>query len=296
MPSPLYAKVTTASAVVVTFVFFFVRRSNGLWIEIEKEMLRMQQETLHSKHGYEIPCRNCWNGEDQVLIVCHGFGSSKESPMVQALNEEMPKAGIGVYSFDFPSHGESPVWEAGLRVPFCIDDLAVVEERVHSMAPNAGIVYFASSFGAYIALLYLSRQIGRGKRAVLRSAAVSMPKLVQSWLNEDTERKLDKQGYFVPDYDYVREMRITRDFLQDLEEYDVFARYKTGTVELCMVHGAKDSVAPPQDARAFAQAFQAGLVEFPQGEHSLMGEGELEEVLRIATEFFKKRKDGTCDD
>lgn len=215
--------------------------------------------------------------------------------MVQALNEAMPKAGIGVYSFDFPSHGESPVGAAGLRVPFCIDDLAVVEERVHSMAPKAKIFYFASSFGAYITLLYLSRRTARGKRAVLRSAAVCMPELVQSWLNENSEAKLDKQGYFVPDYDYVREMRITKNFLQDLAEHDVMNRYQAGIAELCMVHGAEDSVAPLQDAKAFAEAFGADLVVFPEGEHSLMGEGELEDVLKRAIAYFNKRKDKDCD-
>ena len=56
----------------------------------------MKKESLKSKHGYAIPCHNCWDGQDKVLIVCHWFGSSKLSPMVQALNQEMPKHGIGV--------------------------------------------------------------------------------------------------------------------------------------------------------------------------------------------------------
>ena len=99
----------------------------------------MKKEFLESKHGYAIPCHNCWDGQDRVLIVCHGFGSSKSSPMVQALNQEMPGHGIGVYSFDFPSHGDSPVWQEGLRVPFCLDDLAAVEDHARDMAPHARV-------------------------------------------------------------------------------------------------------------------------------------------------------------
>ncbi len=215
--------------------------------------------------------------------------------MVQALQETMPKAGIGVYSFDFPAHGESPIGAAGLRVPFCIDDLAVVEERVRSMAPHAEILYFASSFGAYITLLYLSRRTARGRRAVLRSAAVRMPRLVESWLNVENQARLDKQGYFVPAYDYVREMRITKDFLQDLAEYDVFERYQPGTAALCMLHGAEDSVAPFSDAKAFAEAFGADLIVFPKGEHALMGEGELEKGIKTAIAFLNEREDNDCE-
>lgn len=247
----------------------------------------MKQEMLQSRHGYSIPCHNGWEGQDKVLIVCHGFGSSKASPMVQALNQEMPKHGIGVFSFDFPAHGESPVWQEGLRVPFCIDDLAVVEEHVRSLAPHGAIGYFGSSFGAYITLLYLSKYPHTNARAFLRSSAVTMPKLVQTWVDEKAKRDLDRQGYFVPDYDYVREMRITPAFLQDLAEYSVFERYPAGGAELCMIHGAQDSVAPLEDARAFARKVGARLVELPQGEHPLMGPGELEKVLETAVEFFR---------
>ena len=46
----------------------------------------MQREWVVSRHGYRIACRNNWDGQNQVAIVCHGFGSSKNSPMVQALS------------------------------------------------------------------------------------------------------------------------------------------------------------------------------------------------------------------
>lgn len=248
----------------------------------------MKKEFLESKHGYAIPCHNCWDGQDRVLIVCHGFGSSKSSPMVQSLNQEMPRHGIGVYSFDFPSHGDSPVWQEGLRVPFCLDDLAAVEDHIRAMAPNARIGYFGSSFGAYITLLHLSRGKAAGKRAFLRSAAVSMPRLVDTWVDDRARADLDRQGYFVPAYDYVREMRITRDFLGDLEAHDVFARYQAGLAQLFMVHGGRDDVAPTADAVRFARQFGAELLVLPNGEHNLMGEGELEQVLEYAAAFFRE--------
>ena len=248
----------------------------------------MKKEFLESKHGYAIPCHNCWDGQDRVLIVCHGFGSSKSSPMVQALNLEMPRHGMGVYSFDFPSHGDSPVWQEGLRVPFCLDDLAAVEDHIRAVAPNARIGYFGSSFGAYITLLHLSRGKAAGKRAFLRSAAVSMPRLVDTWVDDRARADLDRQGYFVPAYDYVREMRITRDFLGDLEAHDVFARYQTGLAQLFMVHGGRDDVAPTADAVRFARQFGAELLVLPNGEHNLMGEGELEQVLEYAAAFFRE--------
>lgn len=43
--------------------------------------------------GDRIPCHDNWEGQSRVVIVCHGFGSSKESPMVQALHRALPERG-----------------------------------------------------------------------------------------------------------------------------------------------------------------------------------------------------------
>ncbi len=53
-----------------------------------------------------------------------------------------------------------------------------------------------------------------------------------------------------------------------------------------VVHGALDEVVPVKDARRFAETFGAQLRIFPQGEHPLMGNGELEAVLAWAADFF----------
>ena len=246
----------------------------------------MKIEWIPGRNGYDIPARAVWAGEAQAVIVCHGFGSSKASPMVEALMQTLPQYGITVAAFDFPAHGDSPVDGACLRVPYCIDDLETVEEWVRKILPKAKVGYFGSSFGAYITLLRLARDPVEGAKAFLRSAAVTMPKLANNWLDQRAKGSLSEHGYFVPDYDYVREMRILPPFLLDLAEHDVFTRYQKGLAELAMVHGAKDSVAPPEDARRFAVQFGADLLLLPNGEHPLMGEGELEQVLQKTVEFF----------
>ena len=157
------------------------------------------------------------------MIICHGFGSSKASPMVEALMQTLPQHGITAVAFDFPAHGDSPVDGAYLRVPYCIDDLETVEAWVRTILSKASIGYFGSSFGAYITLLRLGRDPVQGAKAFLRSAAVTMP---------------------------------------------------------------KHSVAPPEDAQRFAAQFGADLLLLPNGEHPLMGEGELEQVLQKTMEFF----------
>ena len=244
----------------------------------------MKNVILKSKNGYDIPCHETYGGEDKILIICHGFGSSKASPMVRALERTMPEVGVGVVSFDFPAHGDSPVWD--LHETWCIDDLETVEAYVRGLAPQADICYFASSFGAFTLLNYLSVRPHAGKRAMLRSAAVAMGLLAESWADEKARADMAEKGYFVPDYDYVREMRVTPVFLRELADHDVFQTYRPGETEVFMIHGGRDSVAAPEAAREFARRFGIRLMEIPEGEHDLMGPGQLEQVLAAAKEFF----------
>ena len=252
----------------------------------------MKREWLAGNGGYQIPVCNQIAGEKQVLIVCHGFGSSKDSPMVEALREEMPRHGIGTFSFDFPCHGESPAPAEALRVERCFADLAAVEAQVHRLAPESQVSFFGSSFGAYIVLLYLARREQENGRAFLRSAAVDMYGIFQKWLQETPPVwHLDPGGnaekdYFTLDYVYEREMRISRAVLRELEENPVEPLYPRAGIELCMIHGEADSTASYEAARRFAEHAQAALHTVPGGEHRLMGDGEMEQVLMCAVRFL----------
>ena len=148
----------------------------------------MTQELLSGLNGYDIPCRHTiQGGESMVCLITHGFGSSKDSPTAQLLAGELPRHGIGTLALDLPAHGDSPVDGDALSIRHCLDDLARAEARALELAPGARVVYFSSSFGAYLNLIYLSTRPHRGTRSFLRSAAVEMPLLFHTPTPEQAE-------------------------------------------------------------------------------------------------------------
>ena len=66
------------------------------------------------RDSYDIPYRMEKGSGDKVVIVAHGFASSKESPTVEMLAKELPEKGIGVAALDFPAHRGKP---GGRRIP-----------------------------------------------------------------------------------------------------------------------------------------------------------------------------------
>jgi len=247
----------------------------------------MKKEFIHGGNGYDIPCvNNLIGSENRIVIISHGFGSSKESPTAQAVSAALSERGIGTVSFDFPAHGDSPVDGGMLRIASCLDDLAAVEAHVRELNPEAEIAYFSSSFGAYINLIYLAIRGHAGRKSFLRCAAVDMPGIVRRGMTQEHRAALDAQGFVILDEGYVRPLKLTREFLADLNAHDVFKRCRPGMAELAMVHGAADETAPVGDARRFAKLSGAVLTEIEGADHRFLIPGGMERVLNAAVGFF----------
>jgi uncharacterized protein len=250
----------------------------------------MKKENISGLNGYNISClNNLSGGEKMAVIISHGLGSSKESPTAQAVAAALPEYGIGTYGFDFPAHGDSPVGGEQFRIFNCLNDLAAVEAHVRELRPEAEIAYFSSSFGAYINLIYLAKRPHTGKKSFLRCAAVDMPRLFTNHTTPEQYAQLDARGYIILDFDYVRPLKITREFYDDLAAHDVFKLYRPNMAGLAMIHGDADETAPVADARRFAQQFGAGLTEVKDADHRISIPGGMEQVIAAAVQFFSAK-------
>lgn len=250
----------------------------------------MKKELIAGRNGYDIPCLNNTTGREKLaVIVLHGFGSSKSGSTGKTMAAALLRHGIGTYSFDFPAHGDSPVGGEMLRVGNCLNDLAAVEAHVRGLMPKARIAYFSSSFGAYINLIYLVAREHEGRKSFLRCAAVDMPGLFRRSTTPEQVALLAAQGFFMLDMEgYVRPLKITREFFDDLDAHDVFRLCRPGMAEIAMIHGTADEVASIDGARRFSKQFGAALTEVEGADHSFLITGGTERVVDAAVKFFTR--------
>lgn len=257
----------------------------------------MNSLTIPKANGALIPClEEIPRDPKGVVIVAHGFTSSKESSTGAVLMKTLPPAGIGVIAYDHPGHGDS---EEELRMANCVESLAAIEADLRVRFPQAAIYYFGSSFGAYTTLLYVSTRPHFGRRAVLRSAAVKMPALL---LGDDLSgparfirEELDRDGYTEPDLNLGGIVRIPAGFFEDLRENDVFeicavANAARGTIAgtaFAMAHARGDEVVPFAAAERFSGQFGIPLTVFENEHHTLSDQPETpEKVAALALAFF----------
>ena len=92
----------------------------------------------------------------EVVIMVHGFAGDKESSVICALGEELSNSGIQVVSFDLPCHG-ADVKNEYVNATDCMLALTKVVNYVEEEFDTLKISFFATSFGGYLLLNFLSK-------------------------------------------------------------------------------------------------------------------------------------------
>ena len=245
-------------------------------------------------------------GRSLVVIISHGFASSKNGAMAQLLLQYVLDAGYGCIAYDFPAHGPHKEENGALTIHGCKSNLMLVEEYVRRKVPGAKIGYFGSSFGAYITLLHLldvkkfaaiNAPDPEPTAAFLRSAAVDMPDIMAGYDSPEIRDLMATPGYLLsvggPD-----EVRMTPRFFEELAENDLFAACREadgGSLAEClgtpirMVHATTDEVVDPERARAVAGEVGIPVTWFEGEDHTLSTFPETPgKVCEMAMDFFRE--------
>ncbi len=239
---------------------------------------------------------------EYVCIICHGFGSSKESPTAVSMAERLKKEGISSIRFDFPAHGESECEGEDFLISNCLDDLEEIETIAGKKFPGAKLFYFASSFGAFINLIYLSTRKHRGVKSFLRCAAVDMPGIMHNWIDGEYLEKLKEDGYLMFDEGYARPLKVTEAFYDELDRINLFElrqsdiqsggadseAFPSGGTVIRMIHGTEDETAPYEDAVRFAQTYSIPVISVKGADHRFTTEGAMDIVRDAACEFYRQ--------
>ncbi|MBE6028871.1 MAG: alpha/beta hydrolase [Clostridiales bacterium] len=223
----------------------------------------MEKILLTKANGHQVPCiAEFPEGLEKLVIVVHGYDSSKESANAANLMRQLPGKGFGVLAYDQPHHGTAQAAEEELTVENCLDSLACVEDYLAERFPETELCYFGSSFGAYITCIYLATRPHRGCKAFLRCAAVNFPELA---IDEGAD---------------------------DVELPDLFALYeqaKPEGVAMAFAHGACDSTVKVEAAIAFTDRFGYPLTIFPGEEHTISDFPESPiRVAQLAAELYTR--------
>ncbi|OMO91675.1 hypothetical protein COLO4_18191 [Corchorus olitorius] len=213
-----------------------------------------QRVIIPNKHGEKLVGLLHEHGSKEIVVLCHGFRSSKDYTTMRTLVAAFEKEGISVFRFDFAGNGESEgSFQYGNYYREADDLHAVIQ---HLSGENRVVIaILGHSKGGNVVLLYASKYQDI-PMVVNVSGRYDLKRGIAERLGEDFMEKIKKDGYIdVKNKQGDVEYRVTEESLMD--------RLGTDMHEACLkidkdcrlltVHGSADVIVPVEDASSFAK-------------------------------------------
>lgn len=215
----------------------------------------------------------------QVVIGIHGFFGDKESSVLVKLGESLINNDAALITFDLPCHGHNDTSRI-LKLSECVAAIKNIFDWTHENFPNTPLSIFATSFGGYLTLLYLSQNKETLNKIILRAPAINMSQVLedvllpfQSLSAEDlkTPINIGKEQTLWVNYDFIEELRVNN--LQNSNTTNNF---------LYILQGKKDDIVNPEDNENFFNKHYENkhkIIYFENADHRFKKPGELEKII-----------------
>lgn len=227
-----------------------------------------EKRTFKNSRGLKLSA--IYEGKNKnapVVVICHGYGSSKDSESNIHLAQELVKMGQSAYRFDFTGSGQSQGKLDQCTPLQGLDDLK-------SAVKDLGKEKFAlqgTSFGGYVALMYA---IQNPVLALGLKAPVSDYKSVEAKKSKDNLSFTDKKK---------------NSFIKELKDINIYQLAKKITAPTLVVHGSADEIVPFSQSERLLKSLagEKRLVVLPNARHRMRGT-DMEQAHNLLSNFFKQ--------
>ncbi|MBR1420442.1 MAG: alpha/beta fold hydrolase [Selenomonadaceae bacterium] len=226
--------------------------------------------------------------EFPLVILSHGFTSSKESDVIVAVDKALTSLGIATIRFDFDGHGESDGDFQFMTVPKEIEDLKTIYKYATSIEGVTSISLLGHSQGGVVTSM-VAGDLGKKK---IKSVVLMAPAAI---LREDAIRGNTQGAIYDPldPPEYVelekrgKTLKLGRDYIKtafDLPIYETAEGYRG---DVCIIHGTGDRVVPYTVALHYQHIYRnPELHLIPREDHGFSN--DIDGAAKIAAEFLSR--------
>lgn len=249
----------------------------------------MQRYFDINENGHSIRCK-IYAGDLKdirfTVIFCHGFGGHRDNSAAARFAEWMINKykGSSLVTFDLPCHGDDV--KKKLSLSDCNTYISLVVNYVKDKLSVTDIYAYATSFGGYLTLKYISENTNPFKKIALRCPAVKMCDTIKGAIMGKGElEKIEKGKEALVGFD--RKVAVTKDFLDELSENDITKRdFLDFAEDIVIIHGTEDEVVPYDTSFEFADNNLIEFVSVEGADHRFHDPKKMDEAIKTMFEFF----------
>lgn len=242
-----------------------------------------------NRDGHNIRCKlysSDIHAIRRIIVFCHGFGGHKDNRAAEKFAERVltKYKNTAVVCFDWPSHGDDV--KKKLLLADCDNYLSLLLQFLQEKYSPDAVYAYATSFGAYLLLKYISEHGNPFSKIALRCPAIDMYKaLTERIMNPVILEILNKGKDASVGFD--RKVHINRQLLEDIRAADIRkADYIPFADDLLIIHGTKDEIIPIEDSLAFCENNVIEFVPVQNADHRFTDPRTMEQATKHILEFF----------
>ena len=222
----------------------------------------------------------------RAVIFCTGFAGHRDNRAAEGFSEKLLSKykDVLVVVFNWPAHGDDI--KKKLVLADCDDYLGLVIREVKARFGARELYAYATSFGGYLVLKYISEHENPFEKIALRCPAVNMyDVLSQTIMRQDEYETLEKEHAVSVGFD--RKILVDTDFLESLKENDIRTRdYLEYADRILMIHGEADEIVPFESGKAFSEDNVIDLIPVPKADHRFQNPAHMSLANKYVMEFF----------
>ena len=223
---------------------------------------------------------------DRAVLFCTGFAGHKDNNAANRFAEKYlsKHKSAAVVVFNWPAHGDDV--KKRLTLDDCTTYLELVIGEIRTALGVRALYAYATSFGGYLLLKYLSERGNPFERIALRCPAVDMYNvLVRTIVKKDELERIQKGKEIQVGFD--RKILVTRSLLEELHANDIRQRdYLEYAESILILHGTADEVVPFEDSRQFAEDNLIEFIPVQGADHRFANPVHMSLATKYVMDFF----------
>lgn len=226
----------------------------------------------------------------EVVIGIHGFSGDKESSVLIELSKHLNKNDVALFTFDLPCHGQNAC-STPLNLSECIASIKHIFDFAKENFAGVPISAFATSFGGYLLLNYLSKHHENLNKVILRAPAIYMSEILENVIlpfNNFSAKDLSSPI----NLGFEKPLFVDNKFLTDLRNNNLENLPKNQDF-LYIIQGKKDDIVDPIKNESFFKTHylnQHKFIWFEEADHRFKKIGELDRIINETLDILNLNK------
>ncbi len=247
-----------------------------------------EQKYTVSKNGYNVSCKLCFEDRKAipgVVLYGHGFGGHKDNRAAERFAQRaLDKLKLATVTFNWPCHGDDV--RKKLRLEDCDGYLTAVIEDIRERYGAPRLFGYATSFGGFLFLKYLSEHKNPFEKLALRCPSIDHYRVQTERIMTPEELEKLQKGKEVP-VGFDRKITLDRTYLDEIRAVDLSRRDFTPYMDdVLLLHGRKDEIVPFEMVQSFADEQLMELIPFENADHRFQDPRSMDEAIKAILDFF----------